>query len=336
MEFKCILFSDLHLGIHNNSEIWLNSSICAAKEMIQVAKNNDIEDIIFLGDFFHNRQSINSKTLWIANEIADLFEENKIRLWLIVGNHDTYLKNSLKPHSLRMFDSYNYIKVIDEIRKINELISLIPWGMDWRDVKSPYILGHFEINGCEVGENFTESSAEFKISDFEKYNLVLSGHYHTPSFNQNVFYIGSIMPFTFYDTDSKRGYYIFDFNEKKASFQFIEFDDCPKYKIIFSDGELKENEIKGNIIKLIYKNELSSIENEDLLSKIQKMKPAILYPDFKNIVSSSNEENIQLNTNTAIKSSKDLLFDYINLIEKPKYINEKTLKSMINSMLKSQ
>ena len=333
MEFKCVLFTDLHLGVHNNNEIWLNSSIYAIKEIIQVAKNNNIENVIFLGDFFHNRQSINSKTLWIANEIADLFENNKIRLWLLVGNHDTYLKNSLKPHSLRMFNNYEYIEVIDEIYSINELITLIPWGLDKKKAKTPYILGHFEINGCEVGENFTESNAEFKISDFKNYNLVLSGHYHTPSFNQNIFYIGSIMPFTFYDVDSKRGYYIFNFNEKKADFQFIEFNDCPKYKIIFSDSELKENEIKGNVVKLIYKNELSSIESEDLLSKIQKMKPVMLYSDFKNIVS-SNDDTIQLNNaNDVIKSSKDLLFDYINLIKKPKHINEKTLKSMIKSIL---
>jgi hypothetical protein len=57
-----------------------------------------------------------------------MIEEAEINLYLILGNHDTYLKNNLEPNSLKMFSKYKYIHTIDKVKQLNEYIALIPWA----------------------------------------------------------------------------------------------------------------------------------------------------------------------------------------------------------------
>jgi metallophosphoesterase superfamily enzyme len=50
------------------------------------AIKENISDIIFLGDFFHNRKEISLKALNTGIQCADLL--NKFNTHFIIGNHD--------------------------------------------------------------------------------------------------------------------------------------------------------------------------------------------------------------------------------------------------------
>lgn len=331
--YKCLVFTDLHLGVHNNNEIWLDASIKLGKEMYDCCVENDITDIVFMGDFFHERRSINVRTLNVALEFAEIFEGSNITLWLIVGNHDTYFKNTIYPHSLNIFKKHENIKVVDTIQELTDDVTLVPWNFAWNKVKTPYIMGHFDINGCALSENFTETNSDFEISDFKRFTQVFSGHFHTPSINDNINYIGSVMPFTFHDVDSERGYYILEFNNNDFDMKFFEFKHCPKYKVIFSDEEIKKDDINGNIVKLVFNEELSIAENEKLINNINIHTPLLLNTDFRKMDGDEDDESVKLDGDRELKTNSELMNEYIDKIDIPKYINEPTLKQMIKSLI---
>lgn len=327
---KALIFTDLHLGIHNNDERWLDASKSLFKEMLNYAKNNKIKTIIFLGDFFHNRQTISSKALWVSNEIAELVEKSKIDLYLCIGNHDTYYKNSLKPHSLKFLEQYKNIHIVEEPIVLNNNITLTSWNHYIKDINTPYILGHFEISGNYFGNNANIQGADsMTIKEFNKFKLVLSGHFHSISQYKNIFYIGSVMPFSFSDTGQKRGYYEFDFiDDSNYTFHFIEFSDCPKYVIINSTDELLEEKIKGNIVKVIFNNEVNS-EAEKIIEKIHKLNPLMVQAEFLQLGNNSEVKR----EDVEVKTPRDLLFEYIDNIEIPNNISTNILTKIINQII---
>jgi DNA repair exonuclease SbcCD nuclease subunit len=161
--------------------------------------------------------------------------------------------------------------------------------------------------------------------------LVLSGHFHTPSEKENIKYIGSPYQQSFNDVDSPRGYYIFDDDEYQL--EFIEFSNASKYIHLYSDEELSREKIEGNVVKLIYKEELSLQEDAQLVNLIKSYEPLSLVTDFSNINCSNEEitqeENVE---NFDVKNNEELLFEYIDKIETPNHIKKPTLKKMISNI----
>ena len=89
---KIAFFTDLHLGIHQNSDKWLNTSLEWAKWFRQEVEKNEIDQIVFGGDFFHYRDEVNVKCLHTANQILDIFKN--LNITMITGNHDSYYKDT--------------------------------------------------------------------------------------------------------------------------------------------------------------------------------------------------------------------------------------------------
>jgi len=44
---------------------------------------------------------------------------------MIIGNHDTYLKNDTHPHSLKSFEKFENVNIIEDTYKLNEHITLV-------------------------------------------------------------------------------------------------------------------------------------------------------------------------------------------------------------------
>ena len=237
---KAILFSDLHLGIRDNSEIWLEASMRLVYSIIKEAKRRGIKNIIFAGDFFHDRKHINSKTLHYGRKFIE--ELKDFNVYLIPGNHDIFFKNSNEVMSVDVFKEYKHVTVLWGNYKLDN-ITMIPWGQELPR-EAEVVIGHFEINGFVDG--MPENKTFLNKSDFKEYKKVFSGHWHTPKTIGNITYLGSPMQFTFADVDSKRGFYILDGSET----EFIEFNDYPKYIILDAREELNPKLIEGNIVKV--------------------------------------------------------------------------------------
>ena len=147
-EHKVGFFTDLHLGLHQNSEKWHDVTYKWAKWFTSELKRKKIKKIIFGGDLFHYRDEINVKTLFFANKLLDLF--NDFEILMIPGNHDAYYKDNSTVHSLSILNNRHNIKVFDtptiEVLS-NKRVGFCPWGTDITKIPKncDLLVGHFEL-----------------------------------------------------------------------------------------------------------------------------------------------------------------------------------------------
>jgi len=57
------IFSDLHLGIKGDNQHWHSVAVEFIQDMVKTLKEKNIKDVFFLGDWFHNRNSVDVYTL---------------------------------------------------------------------------------------------------------------------------------------------------------------------------------------------------------------------------------------------------------------------------------
>ena len=69
--------------------------------------------------------------------------------------------------------------------------------------------GHFELDGYQVmpGVRFEGGMSD---SVLQKFEMVLSGHFHTKTTNSNIHYLGTQYQITFSDLNQKKGFHVFD------------------------------------------------------------------------------------------------------------------------------
>ena len=329
-----LIFTDLHLGADNNSESMLEASLMLAREIHDTCVKQNINRICFLGDFFNDRRSLNTKTISYAHEFIELL--NGFEVNIVIGNHDVYFKNSPKVHSLQMFKKHKNVNVVEAPLKISDKTTLVPWSATLEGIETPIVMGHFEINGCPMDNGYEHEGGNIGIDDFSKFEMVLSGHFHKPSKRGNIHYIGAVMQFNFGDASQPRGYYLFD--EGTLEMKFIEFHDYPKYIILRTDRmeEITKQAVEGNNVRLAYMEELSTSANENMSSFISAFNPNTFSTDFRALknVKMDDEEEIK-NTDDEpliLKSNLEILFDYIDEYKHPVDINPIVLKQVMKQL----
>ena len=95
---KVAIFSDLHLGVHSNSAEWHNYAIEWANWFRDECRKQHIVDILFCGDWHHNRSEISVSTLQVSADILEILSE--FNLIAITGNHDIYYKHRTDVNSM--------------------------------------------------------------------------------------------------------------------------------------------------------------------------------------------------------------------------------------------
>ena len=288
------IFSDIHIGLGQDSAMWhdivLDFARWAAKEYIKVG----INDIIIPGDIFHNRNEISVNTVAVATEFFEILKD--FRLFISVGNHDSYYKDRSDINSISILKGWKNIIIVDKepivIEAGDKTISLIPWGTDIVDIPNTDIcFGHFEINSFYMNSFKTCDHGLESKSLLNAAPLVISGHFHKKDHRKykdgEIVYVGSPYQHNFGDCGDSRGIYIL--NIKTNEFEYIENIVSPKHiKVYLSklkNGEqnsnfLKEN-IKGNLISFIVDEEIANEKITLLSSKINSLSPRFFRIDYK-------------------------------------------------------
>lgn len=320
-----LLVADVHLGIRNDDDVFLNQSRKLFDIIIEDCIRRDTNDLVILGDFFDNRKSINLKTLNVAIDIVDNLKKENIDVYFIIGNHDTYYKTEIETNSIRIFKEYKNVTIVNE-PLIMDKIGMVSWNQEI-DTPVEYLIGHFEINGFPVTEKIIFEKSKLYPSDFKQYKKVISGHFHIPSTKDNITYLGAPYQLTFNDCGGIRGYYSFE----DGKLEFIEFP-CVKFVNIQSDKEIKEEDVKGNIVKLTLKEDLGTVENQKIIDRVQSYEPLRFFPHF-DIYKNNNEIKNESENNIEIKSNKEILFDFIKLSDNPDFIDPKVIMNIVDELL---
>jgi len=276
---KVAIFSDLHLGIHNNSEDWHQIAYDWADWIVMDLNDRKIKDIFFLGDFFDNRSEISVQTLHVASIIQDkLAEFNKI---FIVGNHDAFYKHRSDVHSLGLMNGYKNITIVDKnltFEEYGKTFLFVPWNNELPDGKFDYIFGHFEIQSFKMN-NFKVCDKGLQPIDFlaSRTDTVFSGHFHrrsTGKYNEgSIHYVGNTFPMDFADVDNVKGYDILDV--ETGELEFVENPVSPRFKkvLLSKIKSLKKEDIENNFLKLIVDLPVKEVQLEKFKTYLYKFQP---------------------------------------------------------------
>ena len=281
MSEKYAIFSDLHLGVHQNSSSWHKIAIDWANWFTGELKKQNIKNILFLGDYFHSRSDISVNTLHVASEITEKFKD--FHLTMIVGNHCSFLKDKADINSLSIFKGYPNIEIVDKPKMFNfggKEVLMCPWGIEMSDIKKcDVLMGHFEIETFKMN---TYKLCEHGLSPSKLCKnapLVFSGHFHLRDEREykdsKIIYVGNPFEMDFGDVESSKGYYLIDF--ETLEYEFFENKVSPKHKKIkFSEYENLKDNIGQNIVRIIVDKKIESDELEKCSANIKNLNPLSL------------------------------------------------------------
>jgi hypothetical protein len=86
-----------------------------------------------------------------------------------------------------------------------------------KDSKSQICFGHFEIAGFEMDKGII-CDVGLDKSILNKYDIVLSGHFHHKSTKDNITYVGTPYEMTWADYKDNKGFHIFDTTNRELEF----------------------------------------------------------------------------------------------------------------------
>lgn len=246
---KVACFTDIHYGLKSNSLTHLEDCEEFVDWFIKEAKENGCETGIFLGDWSHNRNSLNLITLDTSLRCLEKLGSTFEQFFWFPGNHDLFYKDKRDIHSSAFGRHIPGITVIDNVCTMGD-VTLVPWlvGDEWKtisQIKSRYMFGHFELPLFYMNAMVQmPDHGELQVEHFKHQEYVFSGHFHKRQSRDKVHYIGNAFPHNYADTwDDDRGMMILEWGNTP---QYINWPNCPKYRTI-KLSELIDN--KDTIMK---------------------------------------------------------------------------------------
>lgn len=284
------VFSDLHLGKHNNSAKWHQIAYNWADWIVASLKQNNIKDVIFCGDWHDNRSEISTHTLDVSAKILSKFDD--FNIYMIVGNHDIPYKNDTSVSSVSIYSGKDNVTVIDKpgvIECFDRKIQLTPWATQIDDiVKSDIILGHFEINSFKMNGNHVCEGGLHPIELLDRTKLLFSGHFHVRSSRRysggEIIYTGNPFEMDFGDEKDIKGYYIVDVDT--LEYRFVENSVSPKHKTLRIsklcnlDVDQIRKEVTGNIVKVIFDLKIGADDSRYVVEKLSSWKPESILAEY--------------------------------------------------------
>jgi DNA repair exonuclease SbcCD nuclease subunit len=230
---KVACFTDIHFGLKSNSGTHLRDCEEFVDWYIENAKKQGCDTGIFLGDWSHNRNSLNLITLDTSIRCLEKLGAAFEQFFWFPGNHDLFYKDKRDIHSSAFGKHIPGVTVVEGVTTIGD-VTLVPWlvGDEWKtisQVKSKYMFGHFELPLFYMNAMVQmPDHGELQANHFTHQDYVFSGHFHKRQNRGKIHYIGNAFPHNFADSwDDERGMMIMDWGSEP---QYINWDNCPKYR----------------------------------------------------------------------------------------------------------
>jgi len=231
---KVACFTDIHFGMKNGSRIHNNDCEEFVKWFCEEAKKEGCETCIFLGDWHHNRSSVDISTMNYTVSNIELLSNNFTDVFLIMGNHDEYYKDKREIHSLEFGRLFPNVTIVNEMITDGD-VSIVPWlvGDEWKKIektKSKYMFGHFELPSFYMNAMVQmPDHGNLRSSHFQNQEYVFSGHFHKRQQKGNIVYMGNAFPHNYADAgDDERGMMILEWGKEP---QFRAWPGQPKYRV---------------------------------------------------------------------------------------------------------
>jgi DNA repair exonuclease SbcCD nuclease subunit len=343
---KIAIITDTHWGVRNDNIAFMDNSKRFLDEIFfPYIDKNGIDTVLHLGDLVDRRKYININTARrLREDFLQPLTDRALDVYMVAGNHDTYFKNTNEVNALReIANSYPYIKIYDKLPELvkfqNLPILLIPWICDENRKESieriqssnaPIVAGHLEIQGFEMYRGSIVSHGDDR-SLFDRFDMVLSGHYHHRSSDGTVFYLGSHGEFTWSDYDDPRGFHILDTETREITFIENPFKMFKKvwYNDLdddFLNNDLDYSQFKNSIVKVIVSNKDNPLWFDKFIENIESEGPIEMQivEDHLNLALEDDADIVN-----EAESTLDIFKKYIETVESKAVTKEKLEKKIV-------
>lgn len=288
---KIAVIGDTHFGARGDSPLFLNHFLKFFEEQFfPYIKENGITKVLHLGDLFDRRKFINFNTLHHTKKrFIDWFDQNGVELHCILGNHDVFYKNTNRLNSPKevlaeCHPSFHLYEDVEEVCFNGATILMVPWINEEnkerfmqriKDTRATILAGHLELSGYEVmpGVKFGEGMDDKFL---EKFDLVLSGHFHKKSSKGNVHYLGTQYQMTSIDTNEIKGFHVLD--TETRDLQFVPNPMKMFHNVEWRNGTLIQDfdpsGYKGTYVKVLVYEKKSEIKFDQFIDNLYAAEPA--------------------------------------------------------------
>lgn len=297
---KILFFTDIHFGIHSNSQKYVDICTETMDWIGGVCRDNGLTDVVFGGDFFDSRSSIDVKLMSTATQSLYKLADNGVKVRLIVGNHDIYLRDATNVNSLLAYGANGNIEIVDRPTWLfGGKVLLLPWGNGTTDnevelkggEKTVFCHHNFPRDffmGGKSRKSDTDASDEFSEFGFQKSLLetvignggnVFSGHIHHRSEipltdKSSIVIAGSPYETEFGFKNVPCGTFLVD--SDGSTFEFLE-NPCSRKHVEVRTSTIGEDldtkPINGNFVRLVVDTQESFETISDTQRKIESLNP---------------------------------------------------------------
>ena len=342
---KIAIITDTHFGARNDN---LNFNDYFFKFYDNVffptLKERDITTCIHMGDVVDRRKYISYR---IANDFRsrfiERFKELNIDLHIVIGNHDTYYKNTNDVNSMNELvgeDALTSIYSEPQVVEFDDVpIQFIPWinaGNYSKTMealsKSPaqIAMGHLEVSGFQMYRGqYSENGWDKEL--FRRFDTVFSGHFHHKSDDGQIYYLGTPYQIFWNDFDDPKGFHIFDTKTRELEriinphtlFKKIYYDDTQENYDSHDVEQYKEKYVKLIVVNKKDLYDFDKFVDRLLAADAYEVK---IIEDFSDLDASNVSDDIVENT----EDTMTLLDRYVDELDIT--LNKDRLKNTMRTL----
>lgn len=285
---RSLVIGDVHFGCRSNNTSWLDMQLdFFYKQVIPTIKSDNFDNIIFLGDVFDIRYSINQLVGICVKELFRELANISKEIYIVAGNHDYYspLVDFQKYNSYSLIFGEEFTDVYKNIHFItNEPLKVDNYLMlPWYYTEDINLFKSAIENNPNINTIFCHSDLSTWKEDF--LNLinnvtVYAGHIHYPwqDTNKKLYNLGACCAFNFNDANQTRCLYIL---ENGKIIDTIENNTTPLFKRFYNNEifTLSEDDFKNSIIQLCISQK--NVNKARYIEQIKELKTTYVNSNFK-------------------------------------------------------
>jgi DNA repair exonuclease SbcCD nuclease subunit len=338
---KIVVFSDLHAHpfkpyatvLENGMNSRLADAIGCIEQIHEYVKANDIELVLFGGDMFHVRRTINVMAFNAVYEAMAQLRMSGVPVVLIHGNHDQADRHG-EEHSIHAFRTFS--TVVDKpgwqvvAGKSGDPLALmaVPYTENVEHLRSVVkeacpadqvpriLLGHLGIQGAVVGSDFVYTNPhDATIADLhlDRYDAAFLGHYHQhQQLADNCWYVGAPLQHNWGDRNQWRGFVEYDTDTgeiKQHSLEAPRFVQVPIADLEGGSAAGAEMLCKGNFVRIVDAMPWDEAKRSSTRTQLGARSLEVIPP--KNGVQPSSGEGPRLEMTPGM-SFQDMLRTYVH------------------------
>lgn len=323
---KIAIITDTHAGVRDdNTVIQMWQKKFFDDVFFPTLDAYDVRTVLHGGDYFDRRKYTNNRTIRFVEEAYRTpLRARSIEEHVIVGNHDCFLRESTDISAVG--ELYRHDASVHVYTQPTELdldgcgILLLPWICDGTREASeraiqtstaPVVLGHLELSGFSMYRGMPNHEG-MDPSVFDRFSLVMSGHYHHPSSVAPVRYLGAPYPMVWSDYHDPRGFHLFDTDTHELTtitnpytmFMRIVYDDANQpasYAEQLVDSVMREpSPYRDAYVKIVVKSKTQPYWFELLLDALGKVnaQDVVVVDDIVVPAEGADESSVSTDINT--------------------------------------